>query len=156
MGQKSFHSPIGEITLSADDFGEGMGIVSVDEGWGRDQETGNAVLSRAENALQDYFDGKCKDFSDLKLVPFGTAFQKNVWKEIAKIPYGETITYGEIAEKLKTSPRAVGNATGANPLPILIPCHRVLPKNGRVGEYSFGGSENKEFLLNLEKHFLNQ
>lgn len=157
MGQKSFHTPIGEMTLSADDFGEGMGLVSVDSGWGRDQETDDGFLEHAEEAMQDYFDGKRKDFKDIKLFPFGTDFQKKVWAEIAEIPYGQTKSYSDIAEILDSCPRAVGTATGRNPLPIMIPCHRVLPKNGKVGEYSFGeGAETKKFLLNLEKHFKNK
>ncbi|QCE34760.1 methylated-DNA--[protein]-cysteine S-methyltransferase [Acetobacteraceae bacterium] len=155
MGQKSFHTPLGEITLSADDFGEGNGLVSLDEGWGRDQESEDSLLNQAEEMLQAYFDGECRDFSSLPFKPFGTDFQKRVWAEISKIPYGETMSYGDIAKILNSSPRAVGTATGRNPLPILVPCHRVLPKNGKIGEYSFGdGADTKEYLLNLEKHFL--
>ena len=90
---------------------------------------------------------------DIKLNANGTAFQKKVWKELQKIPEGKTVTYGELAQRLKTSARAVGNACRNNPLPIVIPCHRVVSKTG-LGGYAGSTSGNifkiKEWLLKHE------
>ncbi|PLV58366.1 methylated-DNA--[protein]-cysteine S-methyltransferase [Thermotoga sp. KOL6] len=98
--------------------------------------------------IEEYFLGKRKDFTfpvEIK----GTPFQKRVWAEVRKIPYGQTRTYKEIAAKLNTSPRAVGQALAKNPLPIYIPCHRVVSKSG-LGGFS-AGLEWKKFLIDLER-----
>jgi methylated-DNA-[protein]-cysteine S-methyltransferase len=145
MTQLSFHSPIGDLTLTEEDGA----IVSVDWGWARDQgET--PLLKKARGQLQDYLAGKRRDF-DLPLEPTGTDFQKRVWKAMQTIPYGKTKSYGDIAAKLKSSPRAVGTACGRNPIPIIIPCHRILGAKGALGGYSGdGGIETKKQLLQLE------
>ncbi len=145
MAQLSLHSPVGDLTLSAND-GK---LVAVDWGWGRDQ-THTALLDEAKAQLEAYFDGTLKKF-DLPLDPHGTDFQKSVWRLMVRIPYGKTRTYGDLATKLGASARAVGTACGRNPLPILIPCHRILAANGGLGGYSGeGGLDTKTALLQLE------
>ena len=113
------------------------------------------IFSRAKLWLEEYFKGKNPAVS-LPLAPFGSEFQKEVWKILQKIPYGKTATYGKIADKiakkrgvLKMSAQAVGGAVGHNPISIIIPCHRVLGKNGALTGYA-GGIENKTKLLELE------
>jgi len=105
----------------------------------------------AVSAIRDFLDGKIKEFNILLDIR-GTSFQKKVWRELRKIPYGKTCSYKEVAEAIgmPKSWRAVGQANGANPLPIVIPCHRVIAADGSPGGYS-GGIKIKSFLLNLEK-----
>ena len=101
--------------------------------------------------LNRYFDGEIDDF-DLPLDPPGTDFQKKVWSEMLKIPAGQTKSYGEIAKILNSAAQPVGTACGANPIPIIIPCHRILAAGGKMGGYSgLGGLETKTALLRLEK-----
>jgi methylated-DNA-[protein]-cysteine S-methyltransferase len=100
--------------------------------------------------LRDYFNRKRKEF-ELPLEILGTEFQKNVWVELTKIPYGETISYGELANRMgdKNLMRAVAAANGANPIPIIIPCHRVIGADGSLTGYG-GGLDVKQKLLELE------
>jgi methylated-DNA-[protein]-cysteine S-methyltransferase len=102
------------------------------------------------NQLKEYFNRQRKEF-DLRLEILGTDFQKKVWKELTKIPYGETISYGELANKMgdKNLMRAVATANGANPIPIIIPCHRVIGADGSLTGYG-GGLDVKQKLLELE------
>ncbi|MFC0410265.1 methylated-DNA--[protein]-cysteine S-methyltransferase [Roseomonas elaeocarpi] len=145
MPQLTLHTPLGEITLSED---EGA-LVALDWGRGRDQDA-TPLLREARAQLHDWFDGKRVDF-DLPLRPHGTAFQGRVWDVMRAIPPGETLTYGAVAAQLNSSARAVGMACGANPIPIIIPCHRVVAASGRLGGYSGeGGGGTKRFLLRLE------
>ena len=144
MPQLSLHSPVGDLTLSEDEDA----IVAVDWGWGRDQ-TPTPLLKRAVKQLNAYFDGTLETF-DLPLRPQGTSFHKSVWKIMLKIPYGQTLTYGEIAKRLDAGARAVGTACGRNPIPIIIPCHRVLGAAGLGGYSGEGGAETKIALLTLE------
>ncbi|MFA6018629.1 MAG: methylated-DNA--[protein]-cysteine S-methyltransferase [Rhodospirillales bacterium] len=145
MTQLSFHSPIGDLTLTEED---GF-IVSLDWGWSCAQGT-SPLLEKAKKQVMDYLDGLQRDF-DLPLAPMGTEFQKKVWKAMLAIPHGKTESYGEIATKLNSGARAVGTACGRNPIPIIIPCHRVLAANGGLGGYSGeGGIETKKLLLHLE------
>ncbi len=104
--------------------------------------------------LRAYFAGELHDF-DLALAPEGTTFQRNVWKRLCDIPYGETISYGELARRIGNprASRAVGLANGSNPIPIVIPCHRVIGSNGKLTGYG-GGLPIKEKLLALESHQL--
>ena len=144
MPQLSLHSPFGDLTVSE----ESGAIVAVDWGWGRDQ-TETPLLLRARAALFDYFDGARRDF-DLPLAPVGSPFRTRVWAALRAIPYGETRTYGDLAAALGSAARAIGQANGANPIPILIPCHRVVAGNG-LGGYSGGdGPVTKRALLALE------
>ena len=100
--------------------------------------------------LKEYFNRTRKEF-DLQLEIIGTDFQKSVWEELTKIPYGETISYGELAERMgdKNKMRAVAAANGANPIPIIIPCHRVIGSDGSLTGYG-GGLDVKKWLLELE------
>jgi len=100
--------------------------------------------------LKEYFNRERKEF-DLKLEILGTEFQKKVWNELTKIPYGETISYGELANRMgdKNLMRAVAAANGANPIPIIIPCHRVIGADGSLTGYG-GGLDVKQKLLELE------
>ena len=111
------------------------------------------IISLALQQLEEYFSGKRKVFNlpiDIK----GTDFQKNVWKELQKIPYGKTVSYEDVAVNIqnKKAVRAVGTANGKNPLCIIVPCHRVISKNGSMGGYS-GGLEMKSKLLEIESVF---
>ncbi|MDR8390109.1 methylated-DNA--[protein]-cysteine S-methyltransferase [Aliifodinibius sp. S!AR15-10] len=112
--------------------------------------TSHPVLLKVRAQLREYFEGKRKTF-DLPLQPEGTEFQQRVWKVLSNIPYGTTITYQELAEKLGNpdSIRAAGRANGQNPLPIVIPCHRVIGANGKLVGYS-GGIDRKKWLLKYE------
>lgn len=110
------------------------------------------LIRRAHIQLEEYFQGKRKAF-DLPLSPHGTDFQKRAWETLQKIPYGETISYGQEAERIGCRcARAAGQANEKNPVLIVIPCHRVIGGDGSLGGYA-GGLEVKEFLLDLEKRF---
>lgn len=144
MPQLSLHSPIGDLTISEEDGG----IVAIDWGWGRDQ-TETPTLLEARRQLHEYFDGDRTKF-DLPLTPTGSPYRQRVWRALQAIPSGATRTYTDIARAAGGSPRSVGGANGANPIPILIPCHRVLATGG-IGGYSGGdGLPTKRFLLGLE------
>ncbi len=116
-----------------------------------ESERKSLILKKAELQLEEYLSGKRKDF-DLPLDPRGTEFQKRVWEQLAKIPYGQTRSYKDIAKALnqENASRAVGSANGQNPLSIIVPCHRVISSNGSLGGYA-GGLGIKEALLSLEK-----
>jgi methylated-DNA-[protein]-cysteine S-methyltransferase len=109
------------------------------------------ILAEATRQLQAYFDGSLTEF-DLPLDPLGTPFQSRVWAALRTIPYGTTWTYGELARRLNhpTASRAVGAANGRNPLPIVVPCHRVIGSDGSLTGYA-GGLHLKVFLLDLER-----
>lgn len=109
------------------------------------------LLQKAEKQIMEYFMGKRKNF-DLPIHMEGTVFMKAVWQELLKIPYGETQNYQEIAIAIGNpkAVRAVGMANHRNPIPILVPCHRVIGKNGKLTGYALG-LDKKEWLLNLEK-----
>jgi methylated-DNA-[protein]-cysteine S-methyltransferase len=149
MPQLSLHTPLGEVTISED----GGTIVALDWGRGRDQEA-TPLLREACDQLQDYFDGKRMSF-DLPLAPEGSNFQKRVWTALCAIPPGETRSYADIARTIGSAPRAVGGANGANPIPLFIPCHRVIAADGSLGGYSGGdGPATKRFLLDHESRAL--
>ncbi len=144
MPQRSLHSPIGDLTVSVEDGA----IVSLDWGWARDQAADDLLMA-AKTQIEAYFDGKAEAF-DLPVQPAGTPFQRRVWALMNEIPFGRTMTYGEMSNRLKSSARAVGTACGANPIPLIIPCHRVLAANGLGGYSGDGGVETKAALLRLE------
>ncbi len=111
------------------------------------------VIEKAKSQLAEYFAGKRKTF-DLPIELHGTAFQKSVWKVIDGIKFGETLTYADIADRIGNpkASRAVGGAVGANPVPLIVPCHRVLGANGKITGYSGGeGLPTKRQLLKLEQ-----
>ena len=149
MPQLSLHTPLGEVTISED----GDAIVALDWGRGRDQEA-TPLLREARDQLQEYFDGKRMSF-DLPLAPEGSEFQKRVWAALCAIPPGETRSYADIARTIGSAPRAVGGANGANPIPLFIPCHRVIAADGTLGGYSGGdGPATKRYLLDHESRAL--
>ena len=116
----------------------------------RSPETQNETLKLAKQQLSEYMTGERQIF-DLPLAPEGTDFQKQVWAKMQTIKSGDTLTYKDISDDLKSAPRAVGGACGKNPIPIIIPCHRVLASNGGFGGYSGdGGIDTKKQLLTLE------
>ena len=135
-------SPVGSLTIT-----EASGqIVRVTWGKARTVER-TALLAEAAQQLRAYFDGKLHDF-DLPLSPSGTDFQKGVYRVMAEIPFGQTRSYGDLAKDLGSVARAVGQACGANPIPIIIPCHRVLGAGGAIGGFSGGsGATTKRALL---------
>ena len=150
MPQLSLLTPLGEITLSEEDGA----IVALD--WGRGRDRGETPLLReAAVQLQDYFDGTRTGF-DLPLAPHGTPFRLKVWEALRRIPAGETRSYLEIAREVGcASARAIGGANGANPIPIIIPCHRVVAASGALGGYSGAeGPATKRYLLDLERRTL--
>lgn len=108
------------------------------------------VLAAAVCWLDAYFEGKRPVPADLVLEPRGSVFQRRVWQELCRIPYGATCTYGELARRLGSSARAVGGALGRNPLCIIVPCHRVVAAGGALGGYA-GGEDRKRFLLAWEE-----
>ncbi len=142
-----FESPLGIIGLTQRD-GFLTGLYFIDEG-----EATNIPTSLQSSVIQinDWFNGKITTF-DLPVKPDGTPFQLSVWQLLAEIPYGQTTTYGDIAQKLgiKNGSRAVGLANGANPVSIIIPCHRVIGASGKLTGYR-GGLWRKEWLLRFEK-----
>lgn len=148
MTTRWMDSPIGGLRLHAN---AGL-ITAIDfDARPRRQRVADPLLDEAERQLTEYFAGDRTSF-DLPLASEGSEFQKKVWGELQRIPFGETASYGDIARRLGYEPvisRAVGAANGANPIPIVVPCHRVVPSGGGVGKY--GGQEwRKEFLLDLE------
>ncbi len=149
-----YQSPVGTLLLAGDDqglaligFPEGKGHITPEPHW-----TMNAgVFTSARRQLTEYFTGKRTTF-ELPITPQGTPFQLDVLKALQTIPYGETRSYGEIAHQLgkPKAVRAVGAANGRNPLPIIIPCHRVIGANGSLTGFG-GGLKTKQFLLQLEQ-----
>jgi methylated-DNA-[protein]-cysteine S-methyltransferase len=151
-------SPVGPLLLVADDFGlrriefaNGKRPARVvDQAWHEDP----SFFRECVGQLHAYFAGELQSF-DLLLAPEGTPFQQNVWRRLCEIPYGETISYGELARRIgnHNASRAVGLANGSNPIPIVIPCHRVIGSNGKLTGYG-GGLPIKEKLLALERRQL--
>jgi len=142
------NTPLGDVTV----FAHNQHLVALDWGQGYDspRTTQNPLLNQTAKALRRYFQGAAEDFSSLPLDPGGTPFQRRVWKQMQAIEIGKARTYGQIAKHLGSSPRAVGTACGANPIPIIIPCHRVVAQKA-LGGYSGGhGAETKTHLLHLE------
>jgi methylated-DNA-[protein]-cysteine S-methyltransferase len=138
-------TPLGPITL----FEEERALIAIESGRAPDAES-TALLREAKRQLDAYFDGELQVF-DLPLAPRGSDFQISVWQELRRIPYGALKTYGEIAKLLGTASRAVGGACARNPLPIVVPCHRVVGTGDRLTGYSGGGGlDTKRALLRLE------
>ncbi len=140
-------TPIGNIKIEEND-GSIVRIQHTDE---PHLESSNILLCEAKNQLTEYFEGKRKVF-DLPLNLAGTEFQQNVWNALKEIPYGETRSYKQIAERIgnPSACRAVGMANNKNPIMIVVPCHRVIGSNGSLTGYAFG-TDMKNWLLQLEK-----
>ncbi len=152
-------SPIGELRLvERDGAVTQIEFSPFRDGDGRPRgarDDAPPVLTEPARPLGAYFAGDLTDF-DLPLAPVGSDFQQRVWKELQTIAYGETASYGEIAHRLghtNAASRAVGLANGRNPIPIVIPCHRVIGANGSLTGYA-GGLERKQQLLELEQDAL--
>jgi len=145
MAHLSLHSPVGALTVF-----EAAGAVVVLE-WGRAPAAETSpLLDEAKRQLDAYFKGRLTVF-DLPLRPWGTPFQEDLWRRLSKIPYGQVLTYGALAARMKSAARAVGGACGRNPIPIIIPCHRVVAAGGRLGGFSGGtGLDTKRALLRHE------
>ncbi|QAU23288.1 methylated-DNA--[protein]-cysteine S-methyltransferase [Dyella sp. M7H15-1] len=146
-------TPIGKLLLAADAqglrevwFETGKHQKELDPRWQRD----SSKLDFARKQLEEYFAGKRQTF-DLPLHPLGTSFQVQVWLTLAKIPYGATISYAELARRIgqPLAVRAVGAANGRNPIPIILPCHRVIGSDGSLTGFG-GGLPTKRFLLSME------
>ncbi len=144
MPSLSMPSPVGQLTIDERDDA----IVAIR--WS-DAPSGNGspLLAEAARQLAAYFDGRLSRF-DLPLAPAGSPFEMRVWSAMLAIPYGETRCYGDLAQAVGSAPRAVGRACGKNPLPIVIPCHRVLARAGLGGYSGEGGLATKQRLLALE------
>lgn len=142
-------SPIGFLTISE----EKEKIIRID--FGKNKICGiireTELLRSCRAQLEDYFAGRLKSFS-LPLSPEGTEFQIKVWNALTRIPYGHTASYGDIAKAVGcvSGARAVGGANHRNPIPIIIPCHRVINSDGSIGGYA-GGTDIKNKLLEIEK-----
>lgn len=145
-------SPVGPLQLGCEE-GDLTEVMFLDEMPGVAGDNGESVpvLVEARRQLAEYFSGERHDF-DLPLAGSGTDFQQRVWARLLEIPFGETASYGDIARRLGMPPgasRAVGVANGANPIAIVVPCHRVIGADGTLTGYA-GGLERKQFLLGLE------
>lgn len=145
MPRLSLDSPLGPLTLL-----EEKGIISALSWGGKSAGEPTRLLIEAKRQLSQYFSGKRKEF-DLPLAPEGSILEQRVWALMAKIPYGTTRSYGELARELDLMPREIGLACARNRLPILLPCHRVVAADGDLTGYSGeGGIETKRKLLQLE------
>ncbi len=149
-----YSSPIGELLLVAGE--NGLEVVRFPRKQKKIQmdlqmDYDSVFFKETINQLTEYFAGHRKDFT-LKLNPIGTPFQRIVWQELQNIPYGETTSYGEIARRINNPKacRAVGGANGDNPIPIIIPCHRIIGKDGSLTGFG-GGLDVKVFLLDHEQ-----
>lgn len=148
-----YQSPVGQLLLIGTEgvleellFPKSSGKKEIDQDWQNDATT----FTEALHQLAEYFDGVRKDFS-LKIAPQGTPFQKRVWRELEKIPFAQTVSYGDIARRIGNpkASRAVGMANSRNPIPIIVPCHRVIGKDGSLTGFG-GGLDVKRQLLSLE------
>jgi methylated-DNA-[protein]-cysteine S-methyltransferase len=148
-------SPVGRLLLTGDEHAlsglfmldAGSHSASVEPGWIRRE----GMFAEAAAQLKSYFAGERTEF-DLPLAPRGTSFQLVVWEQLARIPYGRTVSYGDVAAAIGKSPvasRAVGLANGRNPISIILPCHRVIGANGSLTGYGWG-LDRKEWLLRHE------
>jgi methylated-DNA-[protein]-cysteine S-methyltransferase len=147
-------SPIGELTLVGDDDGHVVTGLYFPHHWTKPDRTtfgerDDTAFPEAVRQLKEYFAGQRTEF-DVPARAEGDQFQRDVWAAIDRIPYGETATYGDLAKAVGGLPHEVGAAVGRNPLSILVACHRVIGKNGKLTGYA-GGLKRKEYLLELER-----
>lgn len=150
----SMDSPVGPLLLASDQ--DGLRLIEFEparypepknESWVKRL---NPILEQTIAELSEYFQGKRREF-DIPLAPHGSAFQRKVWNALLGIPYGTVCSYSDVARRIgePTASRAVGHANGRNPIPIIVPCHRVVGANGSLTGYG-GGLHVKKFLLDLE------
>ena len=148
-------TPIGAIRLAAAPDGlthlKGTGAPAPEERAGQGRSAARAHVEAAATALSEYFEGQRRDFDDLKLAASGTPFQLSVWGALCDIPFGETESYGHLAQRIGQlgAARAVGLANHVNPIGIIVPCHRVIGADGSMTGYA-GGLERKRWLLGHE------
>ena len=152
----TYTSPLGPIVIESD----GQAITSLRFGEGKTQATSSLpIFGEVTRWLDDYFAGKqtenavmgAKTDGRITVRPRGTLFQQRVWQALLTIPYGKTVSYGELARMISCkSAQAVGQAVGANPIALLIPCHRVIAANGQLGGYAYG-QKIKKRLLHIEQ-----
>ena len=159
-------SPVGDLRVVARDGADGAVVTSIEFApWRRDgrplgdprgdRDDDHPVLVAVRDQLSEYFARDRREF-DLPLLPGGSDFQRQVWRQLELIPWGETASYGEVARRMgmtNSASRAVGLANGRNPIPIVIPCHRVIGADGSLTGYG-GGVERKQVLLALEQNAL--
>jgi methylated-DNA-[protein]-cysteine S-methyltransferase len=156
-----FSSPVGDLFVAVDEasalvqlaFAEGTSREEREEELtrrGHEVQSKKSACAEVERQVRDYFRGRRREFA-LELEPVGTKFQRRVWNEVAKIPFGRTASYGEIAKRVRhpTAVRAVGRCNATNPIVIVVPCHRVIGSNGSLTGYG-GGIAAKRALLGLE------
>lgn len=150
--------PIGHVYIAAND--KAVQVIGFAQNWDAKikafddlREQSNAIIDETIGQLQQYFEGKRANF-DLPLSLNGTTFQQQAWQALQQIPYGETRSYSDQAEAIDNpnAVRAIGHANSLNPISIVVPCHRVIAKSGRLAGYA-GGLENKQYLLEHERQF---
>jgi methylated-DNA-[protein]-cysteine S-methyltransferase len=150
----TFTTPAGTFSLAVDSKGAVAAAVFGDERALRKRMHGGTMIrdergaAGARRQVEAWFRGKSKGFT-AKRAPSGTPFQKRVWAELMRIPFGETRSYGEVAKAVKSSPRAVGRAIGTNPICVFVPCHRVIGADGSLTGFAFG-TDTKRRLLEFE------
>jgi methylated-DNA-[protein]-cysteine S-methyltransferase len=155
LATATLNTPIGKLRLAATEAGLAAILFPNQENVIFPQRNGSEIarahLATALEALERYFAGEEKEFRDVTLAPVGTPFQLGVWRELSRIPYGETRSYADIARAIGNpkGTRAVGLANGKNPLPIIVPCHRVIGANGTLTGFG-GGLPTKKWLLQFE------
>lgn len=161
VGYDTMSSPVGELTILASQAGlhavlwdvaiEAFKRKNLPIAWNSVKDY--PVIVQTQKQLSEYFEGKRKTF-DLPLALQGTGFQMQVWQQLLKIPYGQTLSYGEQAQRLgdKNKSRAVGLANGCNPISIIVPCHRVIGSKGQLIGFA-GGLDKKAYLLTLEQRY---
>ncbi|WP_137817780.1 methylated-DNA--[protein]-cysteine S-methyltransferase [Pseudomonas sp. 2FG] len=149
-------SPLGPLLLAADDQGLRLLHMDAAQPWelAEDWQAATQQLDDACRQLDQYFAGQRQEFQ-LRLAPAGTPFQREVWQALLEIPFGRTCSYADLAQQIARpqAVRAVGTANGANPIAVVIPCHRVIGSNGTLTGYA-GGLERKQLLLQLEGAWL--
>ncbi len=144
MPQLSLHTPFGALTFSEDDGA----IVATDWGWGRDQDA-TTLLTRARKQMNEYLDRERQAF-DLPLRLDGSPYQQKVWATLRLIAYGQTLTYAAVAQIAGGSPCSIGQASRCNPVPIIVPCHRVVSTRGLGSSSAVESFNTKRCLLQLE------
>jgi methylated-DNA-[protein]-cysteine S-methyltransferase len=149
LTRATLDSPIGPLGVEV--AGEAIARIEFRPRRQADRTDRHSLVETLGRQLDEYFAGRRREFS-LPLAPKGTEFQQTVWQALTKIPYGETISYADLARRIgkPAAVRAVGAANGQNPIPIVIPCHRVIGSNGKLVGFG-GGLETKAFLLRLER-----
>lgn len=145
----TMESPIGPLLLTCSD----AGLTSLQMGARAEREQDHPLLQRARLQLEEFFAGERREF-DLPLEPQGTEFQRAVWEQLRAIPFAETASYGQVAARVgrPKASRAVGAANGANPIAIIVPCHRVIGADGSLTGFG-GGLQRKQWLLQHERDF---